>query len=305
MDLRQLQYFIAVAEAGTFTRAAEQVHVAQSGVSAHIKALERELGQPLFDRRPRAAQLTAAGAALLPHAHAAINALATGRAAVDALTGLLNGHVAIGSITSISPRSVDLPETLASFHRKHPGVGISLIEDTAATLLRRLNEGVIDVAFTSLTDEAVAGIHTRELHTEHVVAALLPSDPLARQGELPLSVLSERPLIALPEGSGLRWQLDRALSRAGIRTHIAFEAGDTDVLVMMVEKGLGMALVPESALRHNDRVVGVPIPELPRGRLGIIWRAGAAASPAARVFIEHTAALASQRREPRQPSAFG
>ncbi|MFE9328479.1 LysR family transcriptional regulator [Nocardia sp. NPDC052278] len=299
MDLRQLQYFIAVVEAGTFTRAAEQVHVAQSGISGHIKALERELGQQLFERRPRAVKLTAAGEALLPHAHAAIDALAAGRASIEALTGLLHGHVAIGSITSISPRSVDLPETLASFHRKHPGVDISLIEDTAAALLRRLGDGVIDVAFTSLTDEPVTGIHTRELHTERVFAALLPADPLARQVELPLTALSERPLIALPEGSGLRWELDRVLARADVRAHITFEAGDPDVLVMMVEKGLGMALVPESALRHNDRVVGVPIPELPRGRLGIVWRDGAAASPAARVFVEHTAAMASKRREPR------
>ncbi|WP_327140467.1 LysR family transcriptional regulator [Nocardia sp. NBC_01327] len=303
MDLRQLHYFIAVVETGTFTGAAARVHVAQSGVSAQIKALEHELGQPLFERRPRTVVLTAAGDALLPHARAALAALDAGRGAIDALTGLLRGHVAVGSISSISPRSIDLPETLASFHRAHPGVDISLIEDSAAGLVRRLREGVLDVAFTSLIDETVTGLHTRELHRERVVAVLLPSDPLALEAALPLSVLSDRPLIALPEGSGLRWQLDRALAKAGVRARIAFEAGSPDILVMMVEKGLGMALVPESALAHNDRVVSVPVPELPAGRLGIIWLEAVAARPAARAFIEHTAALASKRPAAQRPGS--
>ncbi|MCU1645775.1 MAG: Bacterial regulatory helix-turn-helix protein lysR family protein [Nocardia sp.] len=294
MDLRQLHHFIAVAEAGTFTGAAQRVHVAQSGVSAHIKALERELGQPLFERGPRAVKLTAAGAALLPHARAAMDALAAGRESIDALTGLLRGHVAVGSVSAFSPHSIDLPEVLASFHRKHPGVDISLTEDTAAALVRRLSDGALDVAFTSLTDGTVAGLQTRELHSERVVAVFLPGDPFARHPELPLNFLSERPLIALPEGSGLRCQLDQTLAHAGVRAHIAFEAGSPDILVRMVEKGLGVALVPQSALAHNDRVIGVPVPELPLGRLGIIWREGSA-SRAARAFVTHTAALASNR----------
>jgi DNA-binding transcriptional LysR family regulator len=296
MDLRQLHYFVAVAEEGTFTRAAHRVHVAQSGVSAHIKALEKELGQQLFERLPRVAKLTAAGESLLPHAHAALDALAAGRASIDALTGLLRGHVAIGSIPSIYPRSIDLPETLASFHRKHPGVDISLTEDTAATLLRRTGDGTLDVAFTSLTAENVTGVRTRELHREPVVLAFPPADPLADNTELPLSALGERPLITLPQGSGLRWEFDRALARDGVRAHIAFEAGNPDTLVMMVEKGLGVALVPESALTLNNRVVAVQVPELPPGRLGIVWRDGAATSAAARAFIDHTAALAMRRQ---------
>ncbi|WP_063017132.1 LysR family transcriptional regulator [Nocardia nova] len=299
MDLRQLQYFIAVAETENFTRAAQQVHVAQSGVSAHIKALERELGQALFERRPRAVKLTAAGEALLPHARAAMNALAAGRASIDALTGLLHGHVGIGTITSISPRSIDLPEILASFHRRHPGVDITLVEDTAASLLARLAEGNVDVAFTSLTEELNGDVRTRELHTERVVAALLPTDPLARESHLPLSACAERLLIALPEGSGLRRQLDRTLARAGVRARIAFEAGDPDVLVAMAEKGLGMALVPESALRHNQRLVAVPVPELPLGRLGVVWRDPSVAVPAARVFVEHTVRQTAARQTDR------
>ncbi len=296
MDLHQLECFIAVAEEGTFTAAARRIHLAQSGVSAHIKALEREIGQPLFERRPRVVRLTAAGSALLPHARAALDALAAGRASIDGLTGLLHGRLAIGTITSISPRSIDLPELLASFHHQYPGVDLSLVEDTAAMLTRRISDGALDVAFTSLTGETIAGMRTRELHREPVMAIFLSSDPLIPIRELVLSDLAQRPLIALPEGSGLRWQLNRALRRAGVQAHIAFEAGDPDVLVALVEKGLGVGLVPQSALTQSDRVTGVPVIDHPPGRLGIIWPDGQAASPAARAFVEHATTMTANPR---------
>ncbi|MCV7227679.1 LysR family transcriptional regulator [Mycolicibacterium komossense] len=301
MDLQQLHCFIAVAEEGTFTGAAKRMHLAQSGVSAHVKALERDVGQQLFERRPRSVALTAAGAALLPHVRTVMDALAQGRASVSGLTGLLHGRVAIGTITSISPRSIDLPEVLSSFHGRHPGVDLSLVEDTAAMLARRISDGLLEVAFTSVTEETVIpGMQVRELVREPVIAVFLASDSLAACRELPLSALTERPLIALSEGSGLRWELNRALRQAEVGVRIAFEASDPDVLVALVEKGLGVALVPESALTHSDRIVGVKVTDLPPGRLGIIWRDGAAISPAARAFVEHaTEMTTSPRGKPR------
>ncbi|MBF6440230.1 LysR family transcriptional regulator [Nocardia cyriacigeorgica] len=294
MDIRQLHYFIAVAEAGNFTRAAERVHVAQSGISTHIKALERELGQRLFVRKPRGVTLTAAGAALLPHAVEVMDAIAAGRASIDALSGLLTGHVAVGTITSISPRSIDLPEILASFHRDHPGVDITLVEGTADELARRVYDGALDIAFTSLTDDPAPAMRTRELHSEPIIAAVLPEDPFAARHTLPLTALGERPLIALPEGSGVRCQLDRALARAGVRGHVAFAASDPDVLVALAERGLGMALVPTSAVRGNDRIVGVAVEELPPGRLGILLRNGGVGAPAARAFVDHATEFVSR-----------
>ena len=118
MELRQLEYFVAVAEERNFTRAAAKVHVAQPGVSAQIRRLERELGQELLDRGGRSVRLTEAGAAVLPYARAAL-------AAVDELAGLLRGHIAIGTVTS---HNVDLPGLLAEFHDDHPAVEITLAE---------------------------------------------------------------------------------------------------------------------------------------------------------------------------------
>ena len=120
MELRQLQYLVAVAEEASFTRAAAKVHVAQPGVSAQIRRLERELGEELLDRSGRTVRLTEVGAAVMPYARAALAAVAGARLAVDELGGLLRGHVAMGVVTLSS--FAELPALLADFHRDHPDV---------------------------------------------------------------------------------------------------------------------------------------------------------------------------------------
>src|SRR5437016_2911419 len=113
MELRQLEYFVAVAEEANFTRAAGRLHVAQPGVSAQIRRLERELGEELLDRSERAVRVTDVGAAVLGYARAALAAVDGARRAVDELTGLVRGHVAVGTVTS---HNAGLPSLLASFH---------------------------------------------------------------------------------------------------------------------------------------------------------------------------------------------
>src|ERR1051325_7222747 len=118
MELRQLEYFVAVAEEASFTRGAARVHVAQPGVSAQVRQLERELGEPLLDRSGRTGKLTEIGAAVLPYARAALEAVEGLRFAVDELTDLVRGRVAVGMITGCG--SLDLADLLAEFHRDHP-----------------------------------------------------------------------------------------------------------------------------------------------------------------------------------------
>ncbi|WP_207755988.1 LysR family transcriptional regulator [Nonomuraea cypriaca] len=124
MELRQLEYFVAVAEEAGFTRAAARLHVAQPGVSAQVRQLERELGETLFDRSGRTVRLTAVGEAVLPYARAALAAVDGMRQVVDEHTGLLRGHVVMGGVAA--PTVLDLPGMLAGFHERHPAVEISL-----------------------------------------------------------------------------------------------------------------------------------------------------------------------------------
>jgi len=285
MEIRHLEYFVAVAEEASFTRAAARVHVAQPGVSAQIRQLEQELGQPLFDRSGRAVRLTEAGEVVLPYARAALAAVAGARDAVDDLTGLLRGHVALGMITGCS--SLELADALAAFHRDHPGVELALSEDNSDRLLAGLQSGDLDLAFVGLAGAPPPGIETQTVIDEALVMAVNFGDPLAEKDSAPLEALRERACISLPRGTGLRAAFDAACVAAGVEPRIAFEASDPRVIVQLAVRGLGVALLPESVAHANCDVlhaVRITDPE-PRGMLALAWRADGPISPAARALI--------------------
>ncbi|MDQ6726574.1 MAG: LysR family transcriptional regulator, partial [Actinomycetota bacterium] len=144
MDLRQLEYFVAVAEEANFTRAARRVHITQSGVSAQVRQLERELGADLIDRSSRTATLTPAGAAALGPARAALAAAAEVRHAVDDVNDLMRGRLAVAMVTgcTVTP----LFDALATFHMAHPGVEITLSEDSSDRMIEQVRAGVVDLA---------------------------------------------------------------------------------------------------------------------------------------------------------------
>ncbi len=299
MELRQLEYFVAVAEEANFTRAAARVHVAQPGVSAQIRRLERELGQELLDRSSRGVRLTASGAAVLPHARTALAAVSAARLAVDELTGLLRGHVTIGTVTSISSDDVDLPALLADFHRDHPAVEITLAVGDSDGLVEALRSGRYDVAFLGLGSVAPPGIATHVVTDEPLAAVVGRADPLARAASVRVTALAERALISLPRGTGLRASLDAACAEVGVTPHVAFEAGDPRVVAQLAARGLGVGVVPRSvALAAGDDLRGVAItaPEV-RGRIALGWRAGGPMSPAARALVGRARAVLPDRSE--------
>ncbi|MDW5594501.1 LysR family transcriptional regulator, partial [Conexibacter stalactiti] len=178
MELRQLACFVAVAEELSFTRAARRLHLVQSGVSASVRALERELDAALFERTTQRVALTGAGAALLPEARAALAAAQRASDAVARARGTVAGTLTIGTIQSASP--LDLPAVLARFHAEHPGVTVRLRHGGAgsALLLEELQAGQLDVAFVSL-ERAPAGVELVPLSVEEIVLVCRRDDPLA------------------------------------------------------------------------------------------------------------------------------
>ncbi len=251
MELRQLAYFVAVVEEANFTRAAERMHVAQPGISAQIRQLEKEFGHQLLDRSGRTVRLTEMGAAVLPHARAALRAVEGAKLAVDELAGLVRGHLAIGMVTS---HPVDIPVLLAQFHDDFPAVEITLAEANSGKLVDDLHGGRLDVAIVGLATD-------------------LPGlDPV--------------PLICLPDGTAIRAILENACTTAGFRPRVAFDAATPSVLADLAARGLGIAILPESLVRnradlHPITVTGAEL----RGRLAWGWRASGPRSPAARAFI--------------------
>lgn len=283
MELRHLEYFVAVAEEANFTRAAQRLHVAQPAISAQLQKLERELGQPLLDRSRRQTRVTAAGAEALPYARAALKAVADMRGAVDDLGDLVRGTVAIGTVTA---HHVDLPALLESFHRAHPGVEITLGTDNSAQLIDALRAGRLDLAIVSIgSDEHPDGLGCHVVTDERIDAVVGLDDPWAARRRVTVAELADRPLIALPPGTGIRQRIEEACARSGLQPRVAFEADTPQALAELAARGLGVAVVPESVSASRDDVRVLRITPQLRGRLVLAWRTAGPINPAARVLL--------------------
>jgi DNA-binding transcriptional LysR family regulator len=284
MELRQLEYFVAVAEEANFTRAAQRIHVAQPAVSAQIARLERELGQPLLDRSHRTVRLTAAGGAALPFARQALRAVSDVRTAVEEVSQLVRGSVTIGTVTA---HNVDMAALLAAFNKAHPAVEITLGTDDSDALLDGVRSGRIDLAIASVGSEEVPDGLAVEITTDEAFEVVVgEGDPWHRRSSVSLKTLATRPLIALPVGTGIRRRLDQACAAVNVPVRVAFEASTPLELADLAERGLGPAIVPQSVARSRPALHRMSIvPEL-RGRLVLAWRAAGPVSPAAAALVD-------------------
>jgi DNA-binding transcriptional LysR family regulator len=286
MDLRQLEYFVAVAEERNFTRAAERVHISQSGVSSQIRQLERELGAELFDRSGRTARLTVAGKAALEHARAALAAAQAVGQAVGEVTDVIRGQVVVGMVVgcTVTP----LFDALAAFHQAHPGVGITLVEDGSEQLADGVRDGAVDLALIGCAGGTPGGLDAFTVVSERLVAVMPPGHPLAgRGGAVTLREVAGHPLVCMPRGTGLRGVLDQACAEQRLEPVIALQASAPDAIADLAARGLGVGVLSESmAPRHRDLlaarlIADVDIPAL----LALVWRGTHA--PAVRELVAH------------------
>jgi len=291
MELRQLEYFVAVAEEANFTRAAAKVHVAQPGVSAQIRRLEREFGQPLLDRSGRTVRLTEVGSAVMPYVRAALAAVDGAKNVVGELTGLVRGRVTVGMLTLCA--ALDIPSLLADFYRQHPDIEIKLVEANSDVLVDAMQRGEIDMAFVGISGESPAGIETQTVADDEVVAAVGVEDDLADRKSIQLSDLFGRRLICLPSGTGTRSAFDRACASISMKAGISFEASDPRVLAKLASWGFGVAILPESIPRISEyelRTLSIQGPSL-RSRVDLAWRANGPLSPAAQALVGYSRAV--------------
>ncbi|GAA2354334.1 LysR family transcriptional regulator [Catellatospora methionotrophica] len=286
MELRQLEYFVMVAEEQNFTRAAERVHISQSGVSAQIRQLERELGAELFDRSTRAATLTVAGKAALEHARAALAAAGAVSQAVGEVTDLIRGRLTIGMV--IGCTVTPLFDALAAFHRAHPGVEISLLEDNSDRLVEAVRAGALDLALIGTATATPDGLDALTIISERLVAAVPAGHPLTRKRRVNLRDVGAYPLVCMPPGTGLRTVFDQACAAQSMQPVIALQASAADAIADLATRGLAVAILSDSmAARHRDRLTAITIDDVPTpALLALVWRS--TRSPMMRELLVHS-----------------
>ena len=271
MELRQLEYFVAVAEEANFTRAAARVHISQSGVSAQVRALEKELGAELFDRSGRAARLTEAGREAMPWAKAALESVAGLRQTVDQVQGLVRGHLTIGMITGceVGP----LFAALADFHREYPAIELELAEDNSDQLVVGVRVSLYDIALVGLAGETPEHLAAQVISRESLVALAPPDSEVAALKEVTLLDLTAYPLVTLPEGTGIRTVFDEAFLSKGLIPDLALAASAPGAVADLAARGLGIAVLSESMAANYPELTAVPIAgiEIP-ALLALVWR---------------------------------
>ncbi|PYC68108.1 LysR family transcriptional regulator [Micromonospora arborensis] len=293
MELRQLRYFEAVARHGGFTRAAEHLRVAQSAISAQVRALETDIGAELFARTTRRVSLTAAGELLLHRVRRVLNELDGARGDLADLAAVLSGQVTIGATAVVG--GFDLPAALASFHSRHPGVALTLRSGLIAPLLADLDAGSLDFVVGPVHNDLPSRFSARRVGREEVVLILPSGHRLAGSRPIPFADLRDESFVCLPAGSGLRAILDGAAHRAGFEPRVPFETHGPASIRELVSAGLGVALLARTAAVAAGPPVAVqPADRAPaHPQIGLIHhrdrRLSAAAQACRRQFVERAA----------------
>ena len=285
MELRQLAYFVAIAEERNFTRAAERIPIAQPSISQQIRRLEAELGERLFLRDRRGIRLTPAGQALLPPARTTLQDAEGGREAVAALSGLLTGRLTVGLVHPLPDRR--FLHLLGAFHRTYPRIELTLLEDQTDALLAALADGQLHAALIGLGryDRPPPDTQSLLVAREPVVVAVHPAHPLAGRGQIQLRALHHEPIVTLTRASKLRSTLETACHAAGFAPRIVAETSDLAVVAELAAEQVGVAVLPASGLEDAAGLVQLSLirPALDR-RILLVWRP-ATSPPAGRAFL--------------------
>jgi DNA-binding transcriptional LysR family regulator len=251
MELRHLRYFVAVAEEGHVTRAAERLGIQQPPLSQQIRALETELDAQLFHRKPRGVELTPAGRAFFDEAKAILARVGDAVAATKRAARGEAGRIGIGFTSSASFHPF-VPRAIRAFRERHPLVALTLEESGTTELVEALRSEAIDAAFVRSPVGESADLTVRPLLEEPMVAALPSGHPLSGTGNpLPLAALAGEIFILYrrPVGPGLHDAIIAACDRAGFSPQIGQEAPRMLSTLSLVAAGLGVTLVPKSMSR--------------------------------------------------------
>ena len=287
MDIRQLRYLVALSEERHFTRAAQREHIAQPALSQQIRRLEEEVGLPLVERTTRSVTMTDAGLALVGRARRILGEVDAAQGEMERMTGLHAGRVSVGTMHTMGPVDVSLP--LAIFHERHPGVELTVREQSSEELAEMLRVDELDLAFLSVTERIEShGLGLHQIVSEEL-AVIVPEDhPLAARRRIRMSELAGEQFISYRQGARLRELLVAAGDLAGFEPEVKLESNESPRIRRLVARGMGVAILPRSDVTGAGAPVAVATlvePSLHRD-ITLAWREGRRHSPAATEFLD-------------------
>lgn len=281
-----MRYVVAVAETANFTRAAERCHVVQSALSHQIKRLEHELGVSLFARTSRRVRLTPAGEAFLPAARRCLESAELAAAEAAATIGEIRGRLNIGVIPTVA--AVDVPAALSRLRTSHPQIRISLRSGGSRDMVSDLIAGHLDVALLGLPgSKQPAGVHSRELARERLVAVLAHDHHRAGRRRVRLADLTDETFVDFPDRSAGRAQTDQAFVQAGLTREVAYEVTDVALMAALIRRGLAIGFLPAPYVQIASELhdlVTVDVTDAPHRTEYVAW-ASPGPTPATAEFL--------------------
>jgi DNA-binding transcriptional LysR family regulator len=286
VELRHLEYFVAVAAELNFSRAAQRIHVVQSALSAAVSRLEKELDVELFDRSKRQIALTPAGEVFLQHAREVIHTAHRARTSVDAFREQLTGTVTLGTLMSWG--TLNLPAALEEFRRSNPLLTVRLRQSLTGSAghLTAIVDGQMDLALVSITSTESQLVALRELMREPMVFVCESSHPLADRARVQLTDFAGHDFINFPLGWGIRQRLDAGFAAAGVHPISAYEVADYAITAELIRHRLATTILPTSVANRFPDLRTVPLHPSITWTLSIAYAASQQASPAINALID-------------------
>lgn len=285
MDLRQLEYFMAVCKELHFSRAAEKLHISQPTLSQQIKSLEFKVGMPLFDRIGKKVALTEAGKILLSHSRRIFHEIEQAQLALNDLNGLERGKLTVGSLlTSVSYL---LPSVILSFKEAYPNIDFQVLGMPSEDVRKGILENELDLGITFLPADDEE-IETIPLFTEELSLAAPASHPLAKFKEVDLQALENTATILLPKNYCLRKLIDQYCAERGITLNPTLEMTTMEALIQIVADGIGVTILPAPYIDYlsSSRIVNVKLMNpTPQRDIGVIYRRDKFMCQATKTFI--------------------
>lgn len=283
MDFKQLRYFQEIVRLGSFTRAAESLHVAQPAISVAIRKLEAELELQLFQRHDRKVTLTAEGERLAEHAQRILQLVDDARLEMQELKGLTKGEVRVGIPGMMG--SYYFPPILMAFRHRYPHISLQVIEGGTWQLQQMLENAELDLAVI-VSEFLPEVLEAKTLHSEEMRVVVGLDHPFARQSSVSFEEFFKEELVLFRNGYFHRKVVDRLAADIGISPLIGFETNLIPLIKSIIKQGFGISTLLAMAVKHDQDLVNLPFKEPVWLELCIAWRRDGYLSRANQAFVD-------------------